>query len=338
MKTFLTLALSAVLLLGATASAETLTGHATGFGGELTVEVTMEEGTITGVEVTSHSETAGISDPALDQVPQAIVETNNEGVDTVSGATVTSTAIIAAVNNAVNPDAYPYEPEADEEAAPVEADAYFGLGMDSMARLGPGSDETETPVYSFNQVVASAIFDADGRILDLYVDQLEVATPNYDGAGMPHFSGFPGQGGYNWDENHDGTITGKTADTEENFTEEVASWQSKRARGKDYVMGTGTWAQQMDAFEALFTGMTVSEIEDWFAAYTSDRNGRPLKEGSENEEDAAKWDALSDEDKAMLADVTTSATMSLNDSHGNIIAAIQNAYDSRVPLGVAIAE
>ena len=217
MRKLLVLGLCLLLAFGAVAQAETLTGAADGFGGKLTVEVEMDGDTITAVTVTENSETASIADPALEAIPAAIVEANSTDVDAHSGATVTSEAIKAAVNNAVDPEQCPYEDAAAAPAEPVEADAYFGLGVDNMGRIGPGKDATETQVYSFNQVIASVIFDAEGRILDAHLDQIEVATPNYDGEGMPHFSGFPGQGGYNWDENHDETISGKTEDTEDNY-------------------------------------------------------------------------------------------------------------------------
>jgi len=336
MRKLFVLVLCAMMAFSVCAQAETLTGSAKGFGGVLTVEVTKDGDTITGVEITAQSETAAVAGGALEAIPAAIVEANSTDVDVVTGATVTSNAIIAAVVNALDPDAVPYE----EPVAAVlaDADAYFGLGIDTMGRIGPGKDATETSVYSFNAVIVSALFDADGRILDIYMDQIEIATPNYDGEGMPHFSGFPGQGGYNWDENHDGTIAGKTEDTEESFLAEVANWSTKRERGDGYHMNTGSWRTQADGFQGLFIGKTVEEIEEWFGAYTSDRNGRPLKAGSENEQDAAKYDALSDEEKAMLADVTTTATMSLNDSHGNILAAIAKAFENRVPLHVELAK
>lgn len=69
-----------------------------GHNGPLVVEVALEEGTITRVEVVEHEETEGLADPALEEVPAAIVENNSVEVDTVSGATVTSEAIIEAVN------------------------------------------------------------------------------------------------------------------------------------------------------------------------------------------------------------------------------------------------
>lgn len=78
-----------------------LTGVGEGFGGDITVEVTLEGETITSVEVLSHEESEGISDPAIEEVPAAIVAANSTEVDTVSGATYTSEGIIAAVNAAL---------------------------------------------------------------------------------------------------------------------------------------------------------------------------------------------------------------------------------------------
>ena len=317
-------------------AAGVLTGTADGFMGPITVSVTMDGDTITAVEVVSNSETPEIAGGALEQIPAAIVAANSPDVDIVSGATYTSNGIINAVKNALSGGGSTPEPEATPEptqAAQVAAEAYQGFGLSNTVRMGPGSDDTGTPVYSINQVFANVVFDGDGKILAIYVDQLEYATPNYDGASMPHFSGWPGQGGYNNDSNHDAVVDGTTPDTEEQFTEEVAGWVTKRDRGEDYVMGTGTWHEQMDAFQRLFIGMTVDEVEEWFAKYCSDANGRPLRESSSGEGDAEKYAALTDEEKAMLADVTSSATMSLNDSHGDILSAIRKAWENRVPLG-----
>ncbi len=77
-------------------------GTAEGMGGAITVKVTMEGGKIAKVEVLSHKESAGIADPALAGVPEAIVAANSAEVDTVSGATITSRGIIAAVKDALS--------------------------------------------------------------------------------------------------------------------------------------------------------------------------------------------------------------------------------------------
>ena len=76
-------------------------GEGTGMGGKLIVKVTMDGDQIANVEIVEHSESENISDPAIEQLPKAIVEANGTEVDTISGATVTSKAIIEAVNNAL---------------------------------------------------------------------------------------------------------------------------------------------------------------------------------------------------------------------------------------------
>jgi len=336
MRKILALVLCVMMVLPISAVAEELTGQAKGFGGVVTVTVTREGNDITSVVVDAPNETPAIAKAAIDTIPAKIVETDSADVDVVAGATRTSNGIINAVKNALDPVNFPFEEEVKAEAAPavVEAsEAYIGLGVHNMGRLGPGADDQGVGVYSFNEVVAAVVFDAEGRILLAKVDQLEIATPNYDGATMPHLSGFPGAT-YNNDADHDAVVDGVIEVTEASFMAEVESWQSKRERGEGYVMGTGNWSQQMDTFEKVFVGKTVEEVEAWFAAYCSDRNGRPLKAGSTNEQDAAKYDALSDADKAMLADVTSSATMSLNDGHGNILGALKKAYENRVPLQI----
>lgn len=78
------------------------TGQGTGIGGMVNVSVTVENGAITQVQVDDHSETPGLSDPAIDRVPAAIVAANSPEVDTVAGATITSEAIMEAVANALS--------------------------------------------------------------------------------------------------------------------------------------------------------------------------------------------------------------------------------------------
>ena len=344
MKKLIALTLSAALSLtlfsacGQTQTQTTQhTGTGDGYGGVITATVSTDEnGKIVALEIAGPDETAGIGDKAIETITAAILEKGSvEGVDAVAGATWSSNGAIYAVNNALDPEAYPYPVEsAGSEADSVSsAEAAMGLGVVSTGRLGPGSDDTETPVYSFNQVYAAVVFDQEGKILSMKLDQLEVATPNYDGDGMPHFAGFPGQS-YNYDEDHDAVVDGTLAYDDDSYLEAIAAWQTKRERGDSYKMGVGTWADQADAFEALFVGMTVDEVEAWFAKYCSDVNGRPLKAPTEDskEEDKAKYETLSADEQAMLADVTASATMSLNDSHGDILSAIRKAYENRKPL------
>ena len=76
-------------------------GVSNGFGGEMKVKVTMDGTKIANVEVLSHKETAGVSDPAFASIPEAIIAAQSAEVDAVANATVTSKAIMAAVADAL---------------------------------------------------------------------------------------------------------------------------------------------------------------------------------------------------------------------------------------------
>lgn len=212
---------------------------------------------------------------------------------------------------------------------------YQGLGKASNFRVGPGKDSKGVNVYSFNYVTASGVFDEEGKVVSLKVDALEVSTPNYDGSSMPHFSGWPDTQGYNVTDHESGEVVSVSSNTVENISKEIGEWKTKRERGGDYGMNPrNEWNKQMDFFENYFKGKTVAEIEEWFAKYTSDINGRPLKARSRNDEDKAKYEKLSEKEKAELLDVVAGATMSLKDNHGDILGAIKDAYNNRAEFVV----
>ena len=77
-------------------------GVSNGFGGEMKVKVTMDGTKIAKIDVLSHGETAGISDPAFAAIPDAIIAAQSAEVDAVANATVTSKAIMAAVADALS--------------------------------------------------------------------------------------------------------------------------------------------------------------------------------------------------------------------------------------------
>ena len=128
----ISLLLAALLLLAlvpaALADTATGTGTAKGYGGDITVTITLEDGVITDVQAVGDDETAGIGGNIIDEWPAAFVEANGI-VDTYTGATfagVTRPGFIEAARAAledagVNPDDYMRE-VADE--APAEDEAY----------------------------------------------------------------------------------------------------------------------------------------------------------------------------------------------------------------------
>ena len=79
------------------------TGVADGYGDDLTVEVTIEGGVITEIEIVSHNERGeNFYGPAMETVPEEIIESQSIEVDSVSGSTYTSIGIKNAVADALS--------------------------------------------------------------------------------------------------------------------------------------------------------------------------------------------------------------------------------------------
>lgn len=79
----------------------TFRGSANGFGGELEVEVVVENGQITTVTVLSHKDTPAIADSALETLVERVINANSIDIDTISGATRTSEGFINALSEAL---------------------------------------------------------------------------------------------------------------------------------------------------------------------------------------------------------------------------------------------
>lgn len=78
----------------------TYNGKGSGYGGEVELAVTFSEDAITNIEVVASKETDHVGTPAFDIVCKDIIDYTSTGVDGLSGATFTSNAILAAVEDA----------------------------------------------------------------------------------------------------------------------------------------------------------------------------------------------------------------------------------------------
>ena len=116
------------------------TATAKGFGGDVSVTLTLTDGVITGCTAEGKDETEGVGSQAIAKMPGAIAESGSIAVDGVSGATITSTAIKEAAAAALtaaglNPDDYKtaVENDAAAEDSTVDADVVVvgagGAGM-----------------------------------------------------------------------------------------------------------------------------------------------------------------------------------------------------------------
>lgn len=95
--------LSASMTAGAAAfTPGTYEASAQGFGGAINVAVTVDEEAITAIEITGDGETPALGGAAIEQMSAAYVsQADADGVDSVAGATITSTAVKTAVGNAL---------------------------------------------------------------------------------------------------------------------------------------------------------------------------------------------------------------------------------------------
>lgn len=126
MKKLLALMLCAMLALGGMALAEGATdGEYTvtspGFYGDLNVTVVIEGGAISDIVVKDCPETPELGGKAIDLMTMEMIDNNTSGVDSVSGATVTSAYFRMAVNEALKqanaPEAMTAKVEAPEKTS-----------------------------------------------------------------------------------------------------------------------------------------------------------------------------------------------------------------------------
>ena len=157
-------------------------GSARGFASDVKVQLTMDaNGAITGLAIESSGETPSfgtrcMEDPAFAEqfvgktAPFAI----GGNIDALAGATVTSTAVVNAVNAAVeapaNPDAVPFGSEAAEEEPAVEVSAQPVEGALTAAAAG----------FAGADVGVNVTLNEDGTIATLTLDLSKQLPPVCD--------------------------------------------------------------------------------------------------------------------------------------------------------------
>lgn len=95
------LLVAGVIVFASASGAEVYTASANAYGGELTVEVSIEEDRITDVALGENHETNVVIDRAFPVIRQRILEANSPEVDSVSGATFSTYAVKLAVADAM---------------------------------------------------------------------------------------------------------------------------------------------------------------------------------------------------------------------------------------------
>lgn len=89
------------LMMASLAAAEQYTATAKGFGGDVSVTLTIDGDQLTDVEVIGSDETVGIGSIAIEEMPAKMLAANSVAVDSVTGATLTSKGILTAAADAL---------------------------------------------------------------------------------------------------------------------------------------------------------------------------------------------------------------------------------------------
>ena len=161
----LSLLLALFVCVSGVACAATYTADGQGMIGAVTVTVDYADGKINAVTVDAHNETAGISDPAIARIPAEIVEKQSIAVDTVAGATMTSKAILSAVEAALTAAG------ADVESFKVAAEA---------SKIVEGATEkTDVVIVGAGLAGLMAAYELKDNYPDvdyILIDKLDVVT------------------------------------------------------------------------------------------------------------------------------------------------------------------
>lgn len=164
----------------AAGGAETLTGSAEGFGGTVTATIVRTDGVITACTLEGKDETPEIGGAAFPELEKQVVAANGIEIDGVSGATVTTKAVKAAVADALG---LKVEEETKAETKPAETAATAevveidgGLQIGQIYAAAHGTS-------CFTEAVAVV---KDDVIVAAYLDEFQFISSDADVKGVPN--------------------------------------------------------------------------------------------------------------------------------------------------------
>ena len=101
-------------------------GKGKGFLDDICLEMDASEGKITAIRITSHKDTPGLADDALELLIEKVITHQSFSIDVVAGATKTSSGFITALYNAqeAGPQSYNTTNTPEAEASLGESSAY----------------------------------------------------------------------------------------------------------------------------------------------------------------------------------------------------------------------
>ena len=196
---------SAVSVTAASAYKDgTYTGTAQGMNGDITISVTVSGSVISAINVLSQQETPAYWEEAQTIISNIIAANQTEGIDAVSGATVSSEAIKKAVDNAL---ANSIDSGYFESGSGSESDPYIISTASQLSEFAQHVDDGEN--YLGQYIALGADIDLSDTGLWNPVGAEGAASANLDKIFAGNFDG----------RNH--IIKGLTIKTEEAYTEET---------------------------------------------------------------------------------------------------------------------
>ena len=247
MKKKICLLLSAVMVLSLAAcgqkneptptpdNTETLTGTGKGYGGDVTVTLTRKDGVITACSIEGKDETPTVGGAALEELEKQVVAANGYDIDGVSGATMTTKGVKAAVAAALGEE-YKEETKPVETAGPapiVEIEGGLQLGMAYAAAHG---------TKCFTQ--AHAVVQGD-VIIAAYVDDFQFVAADAGLETVPNSDKEFGQG------YAEGKALASKRTVADYYSQNMADKAGSTVRIDD----------NFDAIQTFVVGKTIAEVE-----------------------------------------------------------------------------
>ena len=152
-----------LLLVGACASAladgtwlaGSYSASAKGFGGDVTVTVTVDAAGVTAVDIVGEGETPALGGTAMEKLSEAILAAQSAEVDGVTGATITSTAVKAAAAQAM---AMAQGAQTELPAVKMKPGTYtgYGAGFSQTREIPVTITVSETNILTIDVAVKAA--------------------------------------------------------------------------------------------------------------------------------------------------------------------------------------
>lgn len=271
-KRFLALLLAAMMVVTAVPAAfaegvsGTFEGTAKGFGGDVTVTLTLTDGVITDAQAAGPDETQGIGSKAIESLPAEIVANNSIAVDGVSGATFSSNAVKEAA-------------EAALVAAGVDAEAY---------KTAVAAEKAEDAAYDADVVIVGA--GGAGMVAAITAAQAGKSVVLVEGQSVVGGNSVRATGGMNAAKTpaQDENTFGESAGVEKT----LASAASTYADNADITALAATVTAQWEAYQAnpegYFDSVELMEL-DAMVGGKGLNNIDLVKTLCENSADSIEW-------------------------------------------------